>query len=88
MTQRRMKTTREARRTRVPTGLDSESGKPLQNHQSPQERGQRRKRDVSAFMFSINIILNGFVPGGPRVEVEYEHEMESVPLTKEKLANW
>ncbi|KAI0741447.1 ribosomal L28e protein family-domain-containing protein [Daedaleopsis nitida] len=25
---------------------------------------------------------------GPRVEVEYEHEMESVPLTKEVLANW
>ncbi|OJT09810.1 Protein mak16 [Trametes pubescens] len=25
---------------------------------------------------------------GPRVEVEYEHEMESVPLTKEALTNW
>ncbi|KAH9946528.1 Mak16 protein [Amylocystis lapponica] len=25
---------------------------------------------------------------GPRVEVEYEHEMESVPLTKETLASW
>ncbi|KAI0675464.1 ribosomal L28e protein family-domain-containing protein [Trametes maxima] len=25
---------------------------------------------------------------GPRVEVEYEHEMESVPLTKEAIANW
>ncbi|KAJ3001042.1 hypothetical protein NUW54_g6688 [Trametes sanguinea] len=25
---------------------------------------------------------------GPRVEVEYEHEMESVPLTKEAVANW
>jgi len=25
---------------------------------------------------------------GPRVEVEYEHEMESVPLTKATLANW
>jgi len=25
---------------------------------------------------------------GPRVEVEYEHEMESVPLTKEALRNW
>ncbi|CAL1714891.1 unnamed protein product [Somion occarium] len=25
---------------------------------------------------------------GPRVEVEYEQEMESVPLTKEMLANW
>ncbi|OCH91014.1 Mak16 protein [Obba rivulosa] len=25
---------------------------------------------------------------GPRVEVEYEHEMESTPLTKEMLANW
>ncbi|CDO77655.1 hypothetical protein BN946_scf184969.g6 [Trametes cinnabarina] len=25
---------------------------------------------------------------GPRVEVEYEHEMESVPLTKEALASW
>ncbi|KAI0763783.1 Mak16 protein [Trametes elegans] len=25
---------------------------------------------------------------GPRVEVEYEHEMESAPLTKEALANW
>ncbi|KAI0343171.1 Mak16 protein [Trametopsis cervina] len=25
---------------------------------------------------------------GPRVEVEYEHEMESVPLTKETLQNW
>ncbi|KXN81520.1 Protein mak16 [Leucoagaricus sp. SymC.cos] len=25
---------------------------------------------------------------GPRVEVEYEHEMESVPLTKSALANW
>jgi len=25
---------------------------------------------------------------GPRVEVEYEHEMESVPLTKSALVNW
>ncbi|THH02643.1 hypothetical protein EW026_g218 [Hermanssonia centrifuga] len=25
---------------------------------------------------------------GPRVEVEYEHEMESVPLTKEAIASW
>ncbi|KAI0091766.1 ribosomal L28e protein family-domain-containing protein [Irpex rosettiformis] len=25
---------------------------------------------------------------GPRVEVEYEHEMESVPLTKDVLRNW
>ncbi|KJA25666.1 hypothetical protein HYPSUDRAFT_133965 [Hypholoma sublateritium FD-334 SS-4] len=25
---------------------------------------------------------------GPRVEVEYEHEMESVPLSKSALANW
>ncbi|KAF8845241.1 Mak16 protein [Paxillus ammoniavirescens] len=25
---------------------------------------------------------------GPRVEVEYEHEMESVPLTQSTLANW
>ncbi|TBU60921.1 Mak16 protein [Dichomitus squalens] len=25
---------------------------------------------------------------GPRVEVEYEQEMESVPLTKEAIANW
>ena len=28
------------------------------------------------------------LPGGPRVEVEYEHEMETVPLTKEVLASW
>lgn len=26
--------------------------------------------------------------GGARVEVEYEQEMESVPLTKEMLASW
>lgn len=26
--------------------------------------------------------------GGPRVEVEYEHEMESIPLTKEALRDW
>lgn len=26
--------------------------------------------------------------GGPRVEVEYEHEVETVPFTKETLANW
>ncbi|KIJ20765.1 hypothetical protein PAXINDRAFT_165604 [Paxillus involutus ATCC 200175] len=25
---------------------------------------------------------------GPRVEVEYEHEMESIPLTQSTLANW
>ncbi|CCM02553.1 uncharacterized protein FIBRA_04656 [Fibroporia radiculosa] len=25
---------------------------------------------------------------GPRVEVEYEHEMETVPLTKEAVASW
>ena len=25
---------------------------------------------------------------GPRVEVEYEQELETVPLTKEALANW
>ena len=26
--------------------------------------------------------------GRPRVEIEYEHEMETVPLTKSALANW
>lgn len=29
-----------------------------------------------------------FLAEGPRVEVEYEHEMESVPLSKSALANW
>jgi protein MAK16 len=28
------------------------------------------------------------LPGGPRVEVEYEQEVESVPLTRQALADW
>ena len=66
------------------------SAKLRQNLPSHPGKDQKRRRDVSLlFTFpSPGLGLIIYSVGGPRVEVEYEHEMESVPLTKEALANW
>ena len=41
---------------------------------------------LSLSLFSLT--HHFFCIGGPRVEVEFEQEMESVPLTRSALANW
>jgi hypothetical protein len=59
----------------------------LQNiHRSGQRRGQRRVRVV--YDLSVFVILIMIFSGEPRVEVEYEHEVESMPLTRSALASW
>ena len=65
------------------------SGKPLPKaHRSLQKQDQGKSRKVSVFLH-VSCFLTPFTwQGGPRVEVEYEQEMESVPLTKSILANW
>lgn len=61
---------------------------------SKAQKPPRRKPEKKArrtYFTSMSIFSQTHVDifvGGPRVEVEYEHEMESVPLTKEALANW
>ncbi|OBZ66388.1 Protein mak16 [Grifola frondosa] len=50
-------------------------------------RDQRRRHDVSGISTILLRYTDSF-DRGPRVEVEYEQEMESVPLTKEAIANW
>lgn len=56
-----------------------------------QRKDQKRNQDVSTIILQATfcvILTYVNVTGGPRVEVEYEQEMESVPLTKEMLASW
>lgn len=59
-------------------------------HQKPcLAHDQKRRPKVRSFPDIPSTLLT-YPPciEGPRVEVEYEHEMESVPLTKVTLANW
>ena len=57
--------------------------------QKPPRKGPEKKARREYASNILVLSLNGFISsGGPRVEVEYEHEMESVPLTKEAIANW
>ena len=57
--------------------------------QKPTKRKPEKKARSACSPYSLCSDCTDFrLPGGPRVEVEYEHEMESVPLTKEALANW
>lgn len=47
------------------------------------------KKSKSELLPSIPKVFAQYLRlGGPRVEVEYEQEMESIPLTKSALANW
>ena len=63
-----------------------ESGKP-QEH--PYLKSDRRKNpNVSHNSALYHSLINHSISGGPRVEVEYEQEVESVPLTRSALANW
>jgi hypothetical protein len=60
-------------------------------HQPSRYRNNQAKdRRVGSNIFSFIACscLHTHFAGGPRVEVEYEQEMESVPLTKSVLANW
>lgn len=73
----------------------SENGRHLHNHPNlhlaNDQRRRQRVRLSASHPYLLLRILTGFwfiSSGGPRVEVEYEHEMESVPLAKSALANW
>ena len=39
------------------------------------------------FLFASEVTLNRLTEG-PRVEIEYEHELESIPITRSSLSNW
>lgn len=49
----------------------------------------RRNQGVGSFYFSFASLttLTHFTEG-PRVEIEYEHELESIPITRSSLSNW
>jgi protein MAK16 len=54
----------------------------------PPKKAKRTR--ISRFYFLTRAALTDAdrLPGGPRVEVEYEQEVESVPLTRQALADW
>lgn len=66
----------------------SGSAKHPARHKNQRARSQRRKPVVCVLLYCRVFDSLTSHTGGPRVEVEYEHEMESVPLTKEVLRSW
>lgn len=84
------KRTRAQRRTEQQKRRLSENGNLLPRPPKSLHRNvPKRNRDVRPTLhIFIRICELTYFTGGPRVEVEYEQEMESVPLTKEMLANW
>ena len=54
----------------------------------PKKKPEKKPRRMYFMQISLYISTQILTLGGPRVEVEYEHEMETTPLTKETLANW
>ncbi|KAI0791639.1 ribosomal L28e protein family-domain-containing protein [Irpex lacteus] len=74
----------EGPKSKTALGKRKASGK----SQKPPRKGPEKKaRRRFPTYFSSRTFLT-YLLGGPRVEVEYEHEMESIPLTKEALRNW
>ena len=64
------------------------SGK--QKHPQKRPHGRNPKNQevrFPHFSFASLVVLNS-VTEGPRVEIEYEHELESVPITRSSLSNW
>ena len=64
------------------------SGK--QKHQQKRLLGRNpRNQGVRSlyFLFASVVTLNRLTEG-PRVEIEYEHELESIPITRSSLSNW
>lgn len=82
----KMKIVRPQRKRTRDRNHHLESGK-RQEHPHP-KNGQRRNPNVSLITLPSHSLANHYVLGGPRVEVEYEQEVESVPLTRSALANW
>ena len=95
----RMKTTTKDRAQRETTQEETTRATRVKRNQSPSQvwangrfhrrrkRPPERRPKVRQFCYSTAEYLP-LSSEGPRVEVEYEHEMESVPLSKEALANW
>lgn len=62
--------------------------KPKQTAKAPPRKKLDKPGRSSLFLNSASSDLSLLYTGGPRVEVEIEQEMESVPLTRSALANW
>lgn len=68
------------------TVLGKRKPKPTAN--APPRKKLDKPGRSSSFLNSASNDLSLLYTGGPRVEVEIEQEMESVPLTRSALANW
>jgi protein MAK16 len=57
---------------------------------APTKTPPRKKSEKprSAFFLSASVITLNRLTEGPRVEIEYEHELESIPITRSSLSNW
>lgn len=78
-------------RTRVILAPNQSLGNGKRHRPNLHTKDQRRSRRVSVLHPSSFTPFPELIPwllGGPRVEVEYEQEVESVPLTRSALANW
>lgn len=60
--------------------------KPRQKHLLARNRRDQRVR--SFYLSFISLVMLNHLTEGPRVEVEYEHELESIPITRSSLLNW
>ncbi|KAF7430570.1 hypothetical protein PC9H_006278 [Pleurotus ostreatus] len=67
---------------------DDDSGEDAENDDDPKATLGKRKQAPSTKKAPPSKRPSKGRRQGPRVEVEYEHEMESVPLTRSVLANW
>ena len=51
-------------------------------------RNPRNQGVRSFFSSSASLVTLNCPTEGPRVEIEYEHELESIPITRSSLSNW
>lgn len=51
-------------------------------------RNLRNQGVRSFFSSSASLVMLNCLAEGPRVEIEYEHELESIPITRSSLSNW
>jgi len=58
------------------------------NGKVPKQRPEKRSKSMSNFFHTVSWLNVHYLSEGPRVEVEYENELESVPLSKSTLASW
>jgi protein MAK16 len=54
----------------------------------PRKRPPKKANRKSLSIISSTYMQNNATPDGPRVEVEYEQEYESVPISKAVLSGW